>query len=220
MVALTSSITSDQSSDTTATLANDSVFAQINKIWERHRKQGLEDRHRTGVLLNEKFGKPTVRRQAYGEEQLKAYAARLGIAVSELSRMRGFARRFESVKDLNAQYPDVKTWTQVKELLVSLRKSETQKTEPPKDNTQKESGGSQPMRRTLQAIRTVRQCISQVQFAPDGSDRTSLLDAVNEMIADIEKSLGVRLTSVDPFQAMVYPSFDGAAQLAPMTVGA
>jgi len=218
MVASTLSNSSDLKGDLTVTLANDSVFSQINKIWERHRKQGMEDRHRTGVLLNNKFGKPNVRRQAYGEKLLKAYSISLGIAVSELSRMRGFARRFKSIEDLNAQHPDVKTWTQVKELLASLRKSHMQTAQAPKDDDQKKSRGSQPMRHALQAIQAVRQCFSKVHLALDGDERTVLNEAVKEMLSDIEKTLGVRFTPQDTFPAMKYSPLPDAAQMPPLTV--
>lgn len=218
MVASTVSISSDPKGDLTLTLANDRVFAQINTIWERHRKQGLEDRHRTGVLLNEKFGKPNVRRQAYGKKLFKAYSESLGIAVSELSRMRGFARRFKSVEDLKAQHPDVKTWSQVKELLVSLRKGETQKAQPPKDNDQKKSCGSQPMHRVLRAIQAVRKCISEVPPALYGDERAALHDAVKELFADIEKTLGVRFTPEAPSPAMNYSPLQDMAQIPPLTV--
>lgn len=217
MVALNSSDSSDSKGDLTVALANDSVFTRINKIWESHRKQGLEDRHRTGVLLNEKFGRPNVR-QPYGAKLLKAYSARLGIAVSELSRMRGFAKRFVSVEDMKTQHPDVKTWTQVKELLASSRKNETRQAEPPKGDDQKEPNGSRPVSHAIRAIRAVRQCISQVRLAPGGDERAALGEAVKEMLADIEKALGVRYVPENSFQAAMFLPPQDVIQHASVTV--
>jgi len=216
MVALIPSVSSDPKGDLTVTLANDAVLNQINKIWERHRKQGLEDRHRTGVLLNEKFGASNVR-QAYGKKMLKAYSAHLGISVSELSRMRGFAKRFVSVEDMKKQYPNVKTWTQTKKLLVSTRKSETQKSEPPEGNDQKKPIGTQPVSQVIRAIQAVRQCISEVHPVPDGDERTALDEAVKGMLADIENLLGVRYIPENPFQVVMSSPPQDVIQHAPMT---
>jgi len=207
MLLSTVSISSDPTGDLTDSLSKDAVFSQINKIWRRHRKQGLEDRHRTGVLLNEKFGAPGSR-QAYGKKMLKAYSANLGISVSELSRMRGFATRFVSVQDMKTQHPDVKTWTQAKKLLVSTTKDETQTAEPPKGNDEPKPAETKNVSHALQAIQAVRQCISEVQLAPNGDDRTALDQAVKGMLADIEKFLGVRYAPENLFPAVMYSSLD------------
>jgi hypothetical protein len=203
MVALNPSVSSDLKGDLTVSLRTDSVFAQINKIWERHRKQGLEDRHRTGVLLNEKFGPVNVR-QRHGKKVLKDYSAGLGIAVSELSRMRGFAARFVSVADMKTQHPDVKTWTQVKELLASPKKSETRRAPTQMGVDQKKPNGSEPVGHVIRAIQAVRQCMSQVQLAPEGDERAALDDAVKGMLADFEKTLGVRYVLEIPFPAVKF----------------
>jgi len=216
MDSATTSVSSDPKGDLTVNLANDAVFARISKIWDRHRKQGLEDRHHTGVLLNEKFGSSNVR-QAYGEKVLKAYSERLCISVSDLSRMRRFASRFVSLEDMKTQHPDVKTWTQAKELLASTRKNETHKVEPPEGNDQKKPNGNQPVSHAIRAIQAVRQCISKVQLAPAGDERTAFSEAVKGMLADIEKILGVRYTPENPFQAVTFSPLQDAIQHAPMT---
>jgi len=202
----------------TATLASDAILTQIQKIWDRHRQQGLEDRHRTGALLNKKFGASNVRRQAYGERVLKAYSAHLGISVSELSRMRRFATNFKSVEDMKAQHPDVKTWTQVKKLLVSTRKTETQQAETPNGIAQKKPAGNQPLSQVIQSIRAVRQCISQVQLAPQGDERTSLGEVVKEMLADIEKILGVRYVLENQLPPVMFSPLEDPIRHAPMAV--
>jgi hypothetical protein len=213
MVALNMPVSSDPNSD----LANDSVFTQIQKIWERHRKQGLEDRHRTGVLLIKKFGKPGSR-QKHGQKILKDYAASLEIAVSELSRMRAFASRFTSLEDMKTQHPNVTTWTQVKNLLVSTRKTETQAAETSTGNGETVPAGTKPVSQALRAIQAVRQCISKVQLAPGGDERAALDEAVKAMLADIEKFLGVRYILENPFPAVIYSPLDDAIRHAPVAL--
>jgi hypothetical protein len=110
----------------------------------------------------------------------------------------------------------VKTWTQAKKLLASTRKSETQKADSPKGNDQKEPSDGQPVSQVIRAIQAVRQCISQVQLATDGNERTALREAVQEMLADIEKALGVRYVPENPFPAVTFSPQD-VIQHAPMT---
>jgi hypothetical protein len=217
MVTLNASVASDLKGHLTVTLANDAVFTQINKIWKRHCKQGLEDRHRTGVLLNEKFGAPGSR-QAYGKKMLKAYSANLSISVSELSRMRGFAARFMSVQDMKTQHPDVKTWTQAKKLLVSTAKDETQTVESPEGDEQSKPTEKQPVSRVIRAIQAVQQCITEVQLAPIGDDRTALGEAVKGMLADVEKFLGVRYVPENLFPAVIYSPLDDGIRHAPVAM--
>jgi hypothetical protein len=192
------SISSDPAGDLAGnSLANDAVLFELTQLWESHRKQGLEDRHRTGVLLNKKFGDPTGR-QTYGNKVFKQYSDCLAIEVSELSRMRWFAHRFTEIKDLNANYPDVKTWTQVRELLASLRRNKTENAESPKDSPNGKSGGTRPVDRVIRTVRAVQQCISEVHVVLDGDECTALREAVEGMLAEIGKRLGVRYTTVNP----------------------
>jgi hypothetical protein len=177
-------------------LADDAVLFELTQLWESHRKQGLEDRHRTGVLLNTKFGDPTGR-QTYGDKVFKQYSDCLSIEISELSRMRWFAHRFTEIKDLRANFPDVKTWTQVRELLASLRTSKTNNAEP-KDNPDRKSGGTRVVDRVIRAMRTVQQCISEVHPALNGDECSALREAVEGMLTEIGNRLGVRYTIVNP----------------------
>jgi len=89
------------------------------KLWRRHEERGLELRWTTGQRLNVRLGLPTTR-LAHGEEVLKKVAEQLQIAESELSRMRWFAHRFESVTTFREAHPEVRSWSKVKELLPSL----------------------------------------------------------------------------------------------------
>jgi hypothetical protein len=96
-------------------------LGQLAEKWQAHHGAGLEIRHETGKLLNERFGPPTAK-QKRGEGVLKEVVERLQVAESELSRMRRFAFHFESVKALKEKYPEATTWTAVKDLLPRLNK--------------------------------------------------------------------------------------------------
>src|SRR3954454_14997824 len=94
-------------------------LGQLAEKWQARHGAGLEIRHETGKLLNERFGPPTAK-QKRGEGVLKEVVERLQVAESELSRMRRFAFHFESVKAQKEKYPEATTWTAVKDLLPRL----------------------------------------------------------------------------------------------------
>jgi len=96
------------------------LIGHLAKLWQGHHRKDLEIRHRTGVLLNEGLGPPT-KPQAYGPGILKRAAEECGIAQSELSRMRSFAHRFDTLDRFRQEHPGVSTWTKVKELLPGLK---------------------------------------------------------------------------------------------------
>jgi len=95
-------------------------LAELAKQWGNARDNDLEVRHRTGQLLNERYGKPD-KRQKRGPGVLLAVVQQLGVAQSELSRMRRFAFHFTSAADMKGKHPDVVTWTAVKTLLTTLK---------------------------------------------------------------------------------------------------
>jgi len=93
---------------------------QLVELWQGHRRRDLETRHRTGVLLNERLGPPTVG-QPYGRRVLERVGGELRVAQSDLSRMRWFAFLFVDPDRLRQEYPGVNSWAGVKELLPSLK---------------------------------------------------------------------------------------------------
>jgi len=99
------------------------LFGQLTELWLAHRRRGLDTRHRTGVLLNEHLGPPT-EGQPYGREVLGRVGRELGIAQSDLCRMRWFASHFDSFVAFQQAHPGVTSWTGVKELLPSLKPRE------------------------------------------------------------------------------------------------
>jgi hypothetical protein len=99
------------------------LIGQLAELWRDHRRRGLETRHRTGVLLNEHLGPPT-EGQPYGGGDLRRVGRELGIAESDLCRMRWFAHRFDSLAAFQQAHPEVNSWTGVKDLLPSLNPRE------------------------------------------------------------------------------------------------
>ena len=95
------------------------LIGQLTHLWGPYQRQGLEVRWETGALLNARLGPPT-KRLAHGQRVLKTVAERLQIAECDLSRMRWFSHHFKSVEDLQEKHSEIRTWTQVKELLVTL----------------------------------------------------------------------------------------------------
>jgi len=87
--------------------------------WKAHARAGLELRHETGVLLNQRLGDPS-ERQNRGEGVLKDLAEELQTSVSELSRMRKFAYLFSSMEEFKREHPSLTTWTKVKDELPKL----------------------------------------------------------------------------------------------------
>jgi hypothetical protein len=95
-------------------------LGQLAEKWRTHHGAGLEIRHQTGKLLNDRFGPPTTR-QTRGDEVMKTAARQLQTTESELSRMRWFAHLFGSLADLGGKYREATTWAAVKDLIPRLK---------------------------------------------------------------------------------------------------
>jgi len=108
---------------TTEPLADEPYKKQLGDLavqWRNARATDLEIRHRTGALLNQRYGNPDTR-LARGREIMLDVATQLQVAQSELSRMRRLAFHFESIEDLKKKHSEVTSWTAVKGLLPKLK---------------------------------------------------------------------------------------------------
>jgi hypothetical protein len=172
---------------------DDHRLQELLKMWQTKRQRGLEIRHQTGLLLNDQFG-PPAKRQAHGGAVLKHYSACLGIAESELSRMRWFAQQFKSLEDLKAEHPDVSMRTQVKELLVSLRKRKGTDSGTKKVVARKGITPRRPrsVRKALRAIQTTSRLVEGIVMTPKDSNWKIVNGAVAELLKAVEHLLGVR----------------------------
>jgi len=149
--------------------------SELARQWNSYREEGLEIRHKTGKLLNDHFGSPDAVRQTYGEGTLKAAGKQLGLSESEISRMRWFAHRFVTLKDLEAASPKAKTWTAVKKLLPKLR---------PEGQAQKEEP-SDGAAHTAKVVEATPPCLDVVKRAL--ADLSSTLRQVQQDLTEEEK---------------------------------
>jgi hypothetical protein len=125
-----------------AAMTDDEFARQIGDLaerWKSLRGSDLELRYDTGKLLNERYDTPD-KRQNRGQGVLKDAAAQLGVAESELSRMRRFAHEFESFDDFEQSHPEATTWTDVKAILPKLNQGGTSKTSAPKPSVSRLKG--------------------------------------------------------------------------------
>jgi hypothetical protein len=218
------SITEPSSTTETAglvagSLSDDAVLCKLQKIWQSHHRRGLDDRHRTGVIINQQFGAPT-ERQSYRAAKLKNFSKGLGIPTSELSRMRWFAHHFKSVADLKAAHPEVTNWTQVKDLLVTLRHRDDVKPESPASD--KKLPDERPSRRVTRAIENARKSLSglQLKSCDDGWDEVN--GAVKSFLDDVGKYLGIvyRLEPLPAVAAKAASKDVAAREIVPATFAA
>lgn len=96
---------------------------QVMALWAPLQDRGLEVRFNTGLLVNRRIGNPD-KRQPHSGRVIKALSLRLHKSESELSRMRWFAFLFTSFENFRKEFPNVRTWTQVKDLITRLRNGE------------------------------------------------------------------------------------------------
>jgi len=96
------------------------LIDQLVAQWLGNHRKDLEIRHWTGVLLNERLG-PPYEAQAYGPGVLKRVGEECRISQSEISRMRWFAHRFDTLDRFRQEHPEVNSWTEFKEMLPDLK---------------------------------------------------------------------------------------------------
>jgi hypothetical protein len=185
----------DSNSASNGASTDDLRLQELKELWQTNRREALEVRHKSGLILNDQFGPPTMR-QAHGPAVLKHYSACLGIAESELSRMRWFAHHFKSLADLNANHPEVSMWTQVKELLVSLRHRNDAGRHAKKAVVRKETARRpRSVSKAMKAIQATKRLVAGIELKPASADWKAVNGAVAEMLKAVGQSLGVHYVS-------------------------
>ena len=147
----------------------------LSREWKTSHKEGLKLRLKTGQLLNGHFGNPFESRQKRGERKLEEAARKLGVAESELSRMRHFAHHFDSILDLEVKHPEAKTWSAVKDLLPGLRPG----------GKQTKSGGVS-FKRTKRALSDLSSKLLAVE-EPSESEKKDLREAFMGLVKVLEE---------------------------------
>lgn len=106
--------------DDQATVAKDQKLVdRLVILWRSNAERDLGTRHQTGSLLNERLGPPD-KRQPHARRVLKKVAEQLGIAESDLNRMRWFAYLVDATA-LRQDHPEIDSWTRFKAGLPDLK---------------------------------------------------------------------------------------------------
>jgi len=186
------------SSATQTPIPDDKYTAELEILaqeWNTAREADLALRHKTGELLNRKFGSPE-QRQKRRDGGLGEAAKKLGITTGELSRLRWFAARFESIQDFRRQHPDVKTWSAVRELLASL------------SNKAKGGDGSlngpSPADKLKKAFDGLSSSLREVTSLSE-EERKAVLDSLRKLAQSFADCLRVQVSVVEGIAAATPP---------------
>jgi len=147
------------------------LLDRVAKLWGDHAERDLGTRHQTGRLLNERLGSPD-ERLPHARRVLKMVAKRLGIAESDLNRMRWFAHRFVDVAAFRKQHPEVVNWTGVKEVLPSLKPAKGGKARVPSANPSRPA-----LRGVVKSCTNLASKLIGLDFEPGEAERDEFLDA-------------------------------------------
>jgi hypothetical protein len=160
--------------------ADNQLLCRLARLWESELKRGLEVRHQMGSAMNKRLGLPT-QRQQHGKAVLKKASKRLGIAESELSRMRWFAHHFDSLADLKSRHPGAVSWTKVKKLLPTLQ--------PQGDQAGAGSGRarSPSVTRLVRSLEAATKALSCKAFTPSGPAEEQFIKAFQALRKVVHK---------------------------------
>lgn len=178
-------------------LLKDDLLTQLEWLaakWRDHSVADLRLRHETGALLNEHFGNPD-QRQAYGQGVMDEVSERLGIGMSDLSRMRRFAQHFKSLEDLMDRHPGVFTWSDVRQLLPTLKATSKRDGEPKASASPKASGRkSAKVRGMKQSLESLTQRLKEAREGLSDDERKELLKTFRALAQAVEDCLKVRVS--------------------------
>jgi len=164
-------------------------LTHLGKRWKSHHEHDLDLRYQTGTSLNGIFGDPTQRQQR-GKETIMQAAKELGLDVADISRLRRFAHRFESIEDLKRQHPEVTTWTAVRDLLRQPTQVGLAAEDPASRRT------AEPVRKVVRALATFRSALRGIDTTSIGEVRPQLLEMFQELAEEVSHRLGIRLAVI------------------------
>jgi len=170
-----------------AILAKDrKLVDRLVKLWRSNAEHDLGTRHQTGGLLNERLGPPT-ERQSHGQRVLKTSAERLGIAESDLNRMRWFAHLVD-VTALRQDHPEVDSWTKFKDELTNLKAEYGYGARKPAANPSRPAFGG--FARSLTNLTTK---LIGLDSQPDDAERARLVDALRALAEAASSRLKINI---------------------------
>jgi len=161
--------------DQAITAEDRKLLDQLAELWRSHAVRDLGTRHETGRMLNERYGPPS-ESQPQGRQVMKRASEELGIAMSDISRMRAFAFHFADLAALQRSHPEATNWTRLKEVLPKLTPDEGAEARQPAE------GPSRPaIRGVARSITSLTAKLSRVETPPVGAERTTIMNELHEM---------------------------------------
>lgn len=170
-----SSSPTNQPRDPALTGDDAQLLDEIRQLWAEHRRQGLLVRHRIGVILNKRLGDPG-QRQQYGDGVVERVSEELKIDISDISRFRRFAARFEKFGCFENEHPNLHTWTQVRDLIAKPRRRVT---------------GNRTVQGIQRSLRYMTDSLRRLDHIPEAKV-DSLRSALEELFRLVEHRLDVK----------------------------
>jgi hypothetical protein len=173
--------------------ADEVLSRKLPELWQR--LSGLKLRHETGKILIKQLGPPT----HLGEPQwgaLRRVAPRLGVNEYELWATMVFAHHFRKLEDLIAKHRGAKkwSWTQLEELLVSLRASQAPAGYVPSRGAPRRPSKARVCRltRSLKSVERDIAGLDGLELEESDEDWTQLYAAMRQMLRVAELRFDVR----------------------------
>jgi hypothetical protein len=168
-----------------ATSAKDrKLVDRLVSLWRDNAERDLGTRYQTGKLLNERLGSPT-ERQSHGRRVLKTAAERLGIAESDLNRMRWFAHLADATA-LRQVHPEIDSWTKFKEGLPDLKAEYGFETRKPAENPSRPA-----LRGVVRSCTNLASMLDGLDFQPGDAERKDFLDALQKLAEAASRRLKI-----------------------------
>jgi hypothetical protein len=173
--------------DQATSAADRKLLDRLVKLWRSHAERDFETRHRTGRLLNERLNPPT-ERQPQGQRVLKTAAKELGVAESDLSRMRWLAHLFADVAALRQAHPEITNWTRFKEALPSLVPPKGGEARKPAANPSRPVFGG-----VARSLASLAAKLDGLDSQPGDAERKKLVDGLRELAEAAYRRFKIRI---------------------------
>jgi len=173
--------------DRAASAEDRKLVDRLVRLWKADAGRDLGTRHKTGKLLNERLGPPD-KRQPHARRVLKMVVDELGIAESDLNRMRWFAHLFADVAALRQDRPEVTNWTRFKETLPSLVPPRGDAARKPAANPSRPAFGG-----FARSLANLTAKLIGLDSRPDDAERAKLVDGLRELAEAASSRLMIKV---------------------------
>jgi hypothetical protein len=170
--------------DQTTQVKDRKLVDRLVNLWKSHAERGLGTRHQTGRLLNERLGSPD-RRQPHARQVLKMVAGELGIAESDLNRMRWYAHLTDATA-LRQDHPEITSWTRIKEELTNLKAEYGFGARKPSASPSRPAFGG-----FARSLANLTSKLNGLDIRPAGAERQKLVDALRGLAEAASRRLRI-----------------------------